>query len=33
LHYEVRMGGHPVNPYAYLAKAPTAQSAKRDFPF
>ena len=33
LHYEVRMSGHPVNPYAYLAKAPTAQSAKRDFPF
>jgi murein DD-endopeptidase MepM/ murein hydrolase activator NlpD len=35
LHYEVRMGGAPVNPYLYLAKAGVFQSipAKQDFPF
>jgi murein DD-endopeptidase MepM/ murein hydrolase activator NlpD len=35
LHYEIRMGGNPVNPYRYLAHAPVAAQAKpvRDFPF
>ena len=34
LHYEVRIGGAPVNPYRYLAKAAVYQQASdRDFPF
>ncbi|HZT29133.1 MAG TPA: M23 family metallopeptidase [Bryobacteraceae bacterium] len=33
LHYEVRIGGAPVNPYRYLAKAGIVQMTKRDFPF
>jgi murein DD-endopeptidase MepM/ murein hydrolase activator NlpD len=34
LHYEVRIGGAPVNPYRYLAKSvPFQQSARMDFPF
>lgn len=35
LHYEVRVGGAPVNPYFYLAKAGIYQPLpnKRDFPF
>jgi murein DD-endopeptidase MepM/ murein hydrolase activator NlpD len=35
LHYEVRMGGAPVNPYIYLAKANVFQAVpdKKDFPF
>jgi murein DD-endopeptidase MepM/ murein hydrolase activator NlpD len=35
LHYEVRMGGAPVNPYLYLAKAGVFQPAPetKDFPF
>ncbi len=34
LHYEVRLGGAPVNPYRYLAKAGVYQQvATRDFPF
>jgi murein DD-endopeptidase MepM/ murein hydrolase activator NlpD len=35
LHYEVRMGGAPVNPYLYLAKAGVFQPVpeKHDFPF
>jgi murein DD-endopeptidase MepM/ murein hydrolase activator NlpD len=34
LHYEVRIGGAPVNPYRYLAKASVFQQATRkDFPF
>jgi len=35
LHYEVRVGGAPVNPYFYLAKAGLFQSAppKKDFLF
>ena len=32
LHYEVRLGGTPVNPYKYM-KDTIAQSARRDFPF
>ncbi|MBI4875189.1 MAG: M23 family metallopeptidase [Acidobacteria bacterium] len=32
LHYEVRLGGSPVNPYPFLRTA-AAQSARRDFPF
>ncbi len=35
LHYEVRIGGAPVNPYLYLAKAGSFHAApeKTDFPF
>jgi murein DD-endopeptidase MepM/ murein hydrolase activator NlpD len=33
LHYEVRMGGAPMNPYHYLAKAGVVQLVKKDFPF
>ena len=33
LHYEVRLGGAPVNPYRYLAKAGVVQLVKKDFPF
>ncbi len=33
LHYEVRIGGSPVNPYQFLARASAAAAAKRDFPF
>jgi len=33
LHYEVRIGGAPVNPHAYLAKAGVVQLVKKDFPF
>jgi murein DD-endopeptidase MepM/ murein hydrolase activator NlpD len=34
LHYEVRQGGTPVNPYIFLAKSgPVTQVAQRDFPF
>lgn len=32
LHYEVRLGGNPVNPYPYL-KLAISQMARRDFPF
>ena len=33
LHYEVRIGGSPVNPYRYLAKAETTVTGKREMPF
>ncbi|HWB84251.1 MAG TPA: M23 family metallopeptidase [Bryobacteraceae bacterium] len=34
LHYEVRLGGAPVNPYRFLVKAGVyAQTAHNDFPF
>jgi murein DD-endopeptidase MepM/ murein hydrolase activator NlpD len=34
LHYEVRLGGTPVNPYPFLARSAVAPSrAQRDFPF
>jgi murein DD-endopeptidase MepM/ murein hydrolase activator NlpD len=33
LHYEVRIGGAPVNPHTYLARAGIVQMVKRDFPF
>jgi len=33
LHYEVRIGGTPVNPHQYLARAGVVQMVKKDFPF
>jgi murein DD-endopeptidase MepM/ murein hydrolase activator NlpD len=33
LHYEVRLGGAPVNPYRYLAKAEMFHVTNKDFPF
>jgi len=33
LHYEVRNGGAPVNPYRFLTRQPVAQVARREFPF
>ncbi len=33
LHYEVRVGGAPMNPYHYLARAAVVQLVKKDFPF
>jgi murein DD-endopeptidase MepM/ murein hydrolase activator NlpD len=33
LHYEVRIGGAPVNPYRYLTNAGVYQAANQDFPF
>jgi murein DD-endopeptidase MepM/ murein hydrolase activator NlpD len=33
LHYEVRVGEAPVNPYRYLAKAAVTQVSAKEFPF
>jgi murein DD-endopeptidase MepM/ murein hydrolase activator NlpD len=33
LHYEVRRHGSPINPYSFLAKAPVAHMARKDFAF
>jgi murein DD-endopeptidase MepM/ murein hydrolase activator NlpD len=33
LHYEVRVGGNPINPYTFLARAAYAQRAVKDLPF
>jgi murein DD-endopeptidase MepM/ murein hydrolase activator NlpD len=33
LHYEVRVGGAPVNPYKYLANASVFRTAPKDIPF
>ena len=33
LHYEVRMGGGPVNPYPTLARSTVARAATKDLPF
>ena len=33
LHYEVRLGGSPMNPYKFLAGAGFMQAPKKDFPF
>ncbi len=33
LHYEVRQGGNPVNPYPSLVRSGFTQSAKKDLPF
>jgi murein DD-endopeptidase MepM/ murein hydrolase activator NlpD len=33
LHYEVRIGGAPVNPHQFLARAGVVQMVKKDFPF
>jgi murein DD-endopeptidase MepM/ murein hydrolase activator NlpD len=33
LHYEVRVGGSPINPYNYLAKASVARTGEKDIPF
>ncbi|MGA2130867.1 MAG: M23 family metallopeptidase [Bryobacteraceae bacterium] len=33
LHYEVRIGGAPVNPNSYLSRAGVVQAVKKDFPF
>jgi murein DD-endopeptidase MepM/ murein hydrolase activator NlpD len=33
LHYEVRNGGTPINPYIFLARADTGVTVKADLPF
>ena len=33
LHYEVRHGGNPINPYTFLARSATGETARRDLPF
>jgi murein DD-endopeptidase MepM/ murein hydrolase activator NlpD len=33
LHYEVRLGGAPVNPYRYMANVGAFQEPAKDFPF
>ncbi len=33
LHYEVRLGGNPINPYTYLSKSAVAEVHQKDLPF
>lgn len=33
LHYEVRQNGTPINPYVFLARSSTGETAARDLPF
>jgi murein DD-endopeptidase MepM/ murein hydrolase activator NlpD len=33
LHYEVRRGGTPINPYVFLARSATGETPQPDFPF
>jgi murein DD-endopeptidase MepM/ murein hydrolase activator NlpD len=33
LHYELRQGGNPVNPYPSLVRSAVTQIAKKDLPF
>jgi murein DD-endopeptidase MepM/ murein hydrolase activator NlpD len=33
LHYEVRVGGTPMNPYRYLANASVFRQTPKDLPF
>jgi murein DD-endopeptidase MepM/ murein hydrolase activator NlpD len=33
LHYEVRVGGTPINPYRYLASSTVFRSIPKDMPF
>lgn len=33
LHYEVRRGGSPVNPYAFLARYSSGEAPRKDLPF
>ena len=33
LHYEVRVGGTPMNPYRYLANTSAFREAPKDLPF
>jgi murein DD-endopeptidase MepM/ murein hydrolase activator NlpD len=33
LHYEVRRGGNPINPYAFLARYASGETRQSDLPF
>jgi murein DD-endopeptidase MepM/ murein hydrolase activator NlpD len=33
VHFEVRLGGNPVNPYPYLKSSPMMQQTQADLPF